>query len=296
MTSSTGEQAAQLRFSWAGVRDFALILAGVALQAGAFRVFLVPAHLVNGGVAGLAQIINYYTGWPIGVMILLGNAPLFILGWRFLGGRAFALRTAFAVVMVSFLIDLPLGFLPSAGLTDDMVLNTLYGGLISGVGYGLVYRGQGTSGGSDILARILHHWRGIPLSTSYLMTDALIMFLGGLAFSWNNALYALVLLYISGIAAEGVTEGANLLRTAMIITSCPEAVTQQILHQMARGVTLIPARGAYTQTEHTVLYCVVTRSEVARIKALVKEADPRAFMVIGQAHEALGEGFRSFEK
>jgi uncharacterized membrane-anchored protein YitT (DUF2179 family) len=281
-------------FTWEAGRDFLLITAGALLQAFAFRLFLVPAHLVNGGIGGLAQIINYFTGWPLGLMIFIGNLPLFVVGWRYLGGPGFALRTVYAVFAISFFTDFLVRFLPAQGLTHDLVLNALYGGVISGVGYGLVYRGRGTSGGTDILARILNHWRGISLSQSYLITDALIMFLAGLAFSWENALYALVMLYISGIVAEATTEGSNVLRTALIVTANPQAVTDYILHEMERGVTLISARGGYTGAERTVLYCVVSRSEVAQIKAVVRKADPAAFMVIGQAHEALGEGFQPF--
>ncbi len=217
------------RFTWEAGRDFLLILLGSVLQALALRIFLVPAKLASGGVSGLSQIINHYTGWPIGLMVLVGNIPLFILGWRYLGGPRFASRTAFAVITFSLMVDLPLGFLPSDGLTDDLVLNALYGGVISGIGFGLVYRGRGTSGGSDILARILSHWRGISVSQSYLLTDALIMFLAGLSFSWENALYALVMLYISGIGAETISQGSNIVRTAMIVTSYPQEVKEKIL-------------------------------------------------------------------
>jgi uncharacterized membrane-anchored protein YitT (DUF2179 family) len=213
-----------LRLEPKTIRDYALIFLGAAMQAGALRTFLVPAKLASGGVSGLAQIINNFTGWPIGIMVLLGNIPLFILGWRFLGGPRFATRTAFAIITFSILVDIPLGFLPSNGITGDIVLNTLYGGVLSGIGFGLVYRGRGTSGGSDILARILSHWRGIPVTQSYLMTDAMIIFLAGLSFSWENALYALVMLYISGIAAESISQGSNILRTGMIITTNPESV------------------------------------------------------------------------
>ncbi len=282
-------------FSWGAARDAALIALGALLQALALRLFLIPANLASGGVSGLAQIIHHYTNWPIGVMILLGNMPLFILGWRYLGGPRFILRTALAVIVVSFFTDFLTLFLLPQGLTKDLVLNALYGGLISGVGFGLVYRGQGTSGGSDILVRILSHWRNVPISQSYLLTDSLIMFMAGLAFSWENALYALVMLYVSGLAAEAVTAGSNVLRTALIITYRPDEVANRILHEMERGVTVITARGAYTGEERTVLYCVVSRAEIAQIKTLVREADPRAFMVIGQAHEALGEGFRPLD-
>jgi len=279
--------------SWSTTRDYLLIVMGALLQALSIRMFLVPADLINGGISGLAQIINHFTGFPIGLMILIGNIPLFLLGWRFLGGRRFTFRTAFAVFCIAIFTDLLVFVLPEAGLTQDLVLNALYGGVTSGIGYGLVYRGQGTSGGSDILARILNNWRGISISQSYLLTDSLIMFMGGLVFSWENALYAIVMLYISGIAAEVAMEGSNVVRTALIITTQPEAVTRQILENMERGVTLLSGKGAFTGTDRPVLYVVITRSEVVQIKTLVREIDPSAFIVIGQAYEALGEGFSS---
>jgi uncharacterized membrane-anchored protein YitT (DUF2179 family) len=280
------------RFSWATGSDYLLITLGALLQAISIRLFLVPGHLLNGGVSGLAQLINFYTKFPIGVMILIGNIPLLILGWRHLGGRRFAIRTAYAVVVVSIFTDLLVLFLPKEGLSNDLVLNTLYGGVISGVGYGLVYRGHGTSGGTDILVRIINNWRSIPISQSYLITDSLIMLLGGLAYSWRNALYAIIMLFISGIAAETTTEGPNVIRTAFIITTHPKQVSQSILTDLERGVTSINATGVYTGAERSMLYCVITRSEVSILKSLVLEADPGAFIVIGQAHEVLGEGFR----
>ncbi len=140
-------------------RDYGLILAGALLQALAMNLFLVPGRLAAGGVSGLAIIVNTYTGWPIGVMIILGNIPLFLLGWRLLGGRRFMARTAAAVVVYSLLLDLSVFVLPRHGLTVDPVLNALYGGVIGGVGMGLVFRAGGTSGGTDILARLLVQWR-----------------------------------------------------------------------------------------------------------------------------------------
>jgi uncharacterized membrane-anchored protein YitT (DUF2179 family) len=288
-------QALRPDISWRSGRDYLLLLAGALLQALALRLFLVPAQLASGGVSGLAQLINFYTGWPIGLMVFLGNLPLFLLGWRYLGGTRFAVRTAFAVAAYSFFTDLSVLFLPPQGLTEDILLNTLYGGVASGVGYGLVYLGRGTSGGSDILARILNHWRGVSISQSYLLVDSLIILGAGLTFSWENALYALVLLYISGIAAERATEGENVVRTALIITSQPDEVSRQILTEMQRGVTLVNARGGWTGEARTVIYTVISRAEVAQVKALVQEVDRRAFLVIGQANEALGEGFKPFE-
>ena len=282
-------------FSWEAGQDYLLICLGSLLQALALCLFLAPSQLVVGGISGLAQIINHYTGFPIGFMTLLGNIPLFIIGWNRLGGSRFAVRTAFAVLSFSVFTDLLIFFLPKNGLTPDLILNALYGGVISGIGYGIVYRGKGTSGGTDILARILNHWRGISLSQSYLMTDAIVILIAGFTFSWQKALYALVMLYVSGLAAEGATEGSNIVRTIMVVTDQPEKISELILNKMERGVTTMPVRGAYTGASRTLLYCVVSRSEVPQIKSLIHEIDRDAFIVVGHAHEAIGEGFKKLE-
>lgn len=284
------------KLTWKVARDYLLVLLGAFVQALSMRLFLVPAQLVSGGVSGAGQIINFYTNWPIGLMVLVGNIPLFILGWRFLGGPRFALRTALAIVAFSFFTDFLVFFIPARGITNDLVLNCLYGGLTLGIGLGIVYRGQGTSGGSDILGRILNSRMGISISQAYLITDTLVVLAGGFAFSWEIALYGLVVIYVSGLAAEITSEGSDIFRTALIVTNCAEEVSKSILSVMERGVTILPGTGAFTGQSRPVLYCVVTRSEVNQLKSLVHEADPKAFMVIGTAHEALGEGFRPLKK
>lgn len=280
-----------LDFSWESVQDYLLILLGALVQALAMRLFLVPAQLVSGGISGLAQLVNFYTAWPIGLMVLAGNIPLFFLGWQYLGGPRFALRTALSIIAFSFFTDILVYFVPN-GIVHDLVLNCLYGGVLLGVGLGLVYRGKGTSGGSDILGRILNHRIGISVSQSYLVTDTVVILAAGFVFGWENALYALVTTYVSGLAAEMVLEGSGVFRTAMIVTGCPEIVAREIMTVLERGVTILDGTGAYTGQARPVLYCVINRAEVSRIKEIVKTADPKAFMVIGMAHEALGEGFR----
>ncbi len=280
------------------LRDYTFILVGALIQALAMDLFLVPGHLAAGGVSGAAQIINKYTGWPIGVMIIAANIPLFWLGWRSLGGRRFMYRTIFAVVAYALLLD-GLLLIPqvSAGLTPhDAFLNALYGGVLGGIGMGLVFRGQGTSGGTDILARLLGQWRGIPLSQSYLLTDALVVLLAGLSFSWDLALYALVSLYVSGLTAEVTAEGSGVVRTATIISANADAVGATIMRDLQRGVTMWPGVGMYSGQERRILFCAVSRAEIGQLKAIVHEADPNAFVVIGQAHEALGEGFKPLQQ
>lgn len=280
--------------SWDSLRDYLIILAGALVQALAMRLFLIPAELVSGGISGIAQLVNVYTQWPIGLMVFIGNIPLFILGWQYLGGPRFALRTALAIAAFSFFTDFLVLFIPT-GIVHDLFLNCLYGGVMLGIGLGLVYRGKGTSGGSDILGRILNHRVGISISQAYLVTDTIVILAAGFIFGWENALYALVTTYVSGLAAEMVLEGSGVFRTAMIVTSCPEQVSREILTTLERGVTILEGTGGYTGQSRPILYCVITRAEVARIKDIVKRADPKAFMVIGMAHEALGEGFRPLQ-
>lgn len=289
-----GLLAKNLDFSRESMVDYLLVLLGALIQALAMRLFLVPAQLVSGGISGAAQLINFYTDWPIGLMVFAGNVPLFFIGWQYLGGPRFALRTALSIVAFSFFTDILVFVLPD-GIVDDIVLNCLYGGVLLGVGLGLVYRGKGTSGGSDILGRILNHRLGISVSQAYLATDTVVILAAGFVFGWENALYALVTTYVSGLAAEMVLEGSGIFRTAIIVTNCPETVAREIMTVLERGVTMLDATGAYTGKQRPVLYCVINRSEVSRIKEIVKQADPKAFMVIGTAHEALGEGFRPLD-
>jgi len=284
------------------IRDYLLIGLSSVIQAFSLRIFFVPANLASGGVSGISQLINHFTGWPIGLMVLIGNVPLFLLGWRFLGGRRFAFRTAFAIITYSIFTDMLLntalftengaGTRLIADLQGDIFLNSLYGAIISGVGFGLVYRARGTSGGSDILARILNNWRGISMTQSYLIVDTAVILGAGFVFGWKNALYAMITLYVSGLVSETVLEGGGTVRTAMIITREVDAISNRVMEELQRGVTILEGSGAYTGEARPVLYCVITRAEVATLKAIVHEADPLAFMVIGVAHEALGEGFK----
>jgi uncharacterized membrane-anchored protein YitT (DUF2179 family) len=277
------------------LRDYGLLTIGALVQAASMDLFFVPGKVASGGVSGLAQVLNHYTSWPIGMMVLVMNAPLFLLGWSRLGGRRFFIRTIFTVVLYSVSVDLG-RLVIQTGPTQNLMLNALYGGVIGGLGMGITFLGQGTAGGTDILARILARLRGIPLSQSYLFTDAAVILAAGAAFGWEQALYAMVALYISGVAAEVVTEGVGVARTAIIVSDKPREVADAILRELERGVTGLHGEGMYTHQARTVLFVVISRSEVARLKALIHKADPEAFVVISQANEALGQGFRPLKE
>ena len=184
----------QIDFSWRSIRDYALIILGGFVQALALRTFLVPAQLVGGGISGIAQLLHYLWGWPIGVVTLLGNLPLFVLGWRYLGGPRFALRTILSVLSYTIFTDILIQFTGQAPITEDILLNTLYGGILLGVGLGLVYLGRGTSGGTDILGRILNQRLGMSISLAYMITDSFAVLLAGFFFGWETSLYELIMI------------------------------------------------------------------------------------------------------
>lgn len=282
----------EIDFGWRTLRDFALIILGGLVQSLAVRSFLVPAQLVSGGVSGLAQFFYYLWDWPIGMVTMVANIPLFVLGWKHLGGPRFAIRTMLSVFSYTILTDLLLELTGSNPITDDLLLNTLYGGILLGIGLGLVYLGRGTSGGTDIIGKILNQRYGISLSLAYMITDSFPVILAGFYFGWDKALYGLIMIYLSGVAADMISQGSNVIREAIIITDRSQDVILAISDELGRGATLLQAKGSYTQKDRPVIFCVVTAGEVIRLKTIVHDIDPKAFMVVGHANEALGEGFK----
>lgn len=287
----------KFKLSWRDVKDYALVIAGALLQAVGTWLFTIPGALVSGGVFGLAQIIYYKFGIPVGIVTIVFNIPLFVLGWRYLGGIKFAVRTVIAIVLSSVAIDVLIS-IPALqfSLTKEPLLNTLFGGVLVGIGLGLVYMGRGTSGGTDIIARILNKRMGTSVSTLYMVTDTIAVLLAGILFDWEKALYGLILIYVAGVAVDMTLQGIDVVRQAMIVTNKYEAVSSAIVAELDRSSTIIPAKGGYTKEERNILFCVVMRSEVARLKEIVNQADPKAFMVVGHANEALGEGFNPLEE
>ena len=277
-------------------RDYGLILLGAVLQAIGIVVFQAPAELAAGGVSGLAVIANSLVpAIPIGAVVLACNIPLLALGIRLLGGWRFFIRTVVTVIMYSASM-LVLAAIGVQSLTHDIVLNTLFGAIIGGAGSGLVFRAKGTTGGTDILTLVLSRWKGIPISQGYLITDALVMFLAGLVFGWEKALYALIALYVSGLVAETIAEGIGINRAVTVITTEADSIAAEVLTHMGRGVTRWVANGAYTGLERHILYIVVSRAEISILNSIITDIDPHAFVVVGQVHEVYGEGFKQFER
>jgi uncharacterized membrane-anchored protein YitT (DUF2179 family) len=270
------------------LRGFFFLTIGSLISAINLNLFLAPSELAPGGVSGAAIILNKFTAWPIGLLMLSMNIPLIFVGFRYLGRFNFLIRTFYVVILFSLGVDLLAPLLPAGGVTDNLMLNALYGGVIGGIGTGLIYRGQGTSGGTGVLARVLQFKTGLPISQLYLFIDGGIVLVAGFVFGWDKALFALVTLYIWGIAADQIVEGPSVVRTAMIVTDRPQEVTEAVFQRLQLGITAWPAKGMFTEEEHTVLFFAVSRPNVDALKTIVLEADERAFIVIAHGHQTIG--------
>ena len=266
-----------------------LVVVGLLVAAAAYRMYLIPNQVVNGGFTGVGQLLNHATGISVGLVNIALNVPLFLISMKSMGLR-FGVRSLIAMVLMSLLID----HIPLPRATDDMLLASVYGGAISGIGFGLVLRGNATTGGTDMLASLLH--RLVPVikvSYAIFMIDGLVIIASAFVFEAQAAMYGLISAFLCNVLIDLVLEGPNSAHSYFIISDKSEAIAEKIMHDMNRGVTGLEAVGMYSQQHKQVLLCVVNRFEAMRLRRIIFEADPHAFVVANKAKEVLGEGFKS---
>lgn len=269
--------------------DFLEVITGSLLVALGTNLFFVPNKVVSGGVTGISILFHYAWGTPVGLVTLLLNLPLLWIGWRWAGGARFFVRTALAVVVMAAAIDLTAPYLTPP--TTDRLLVIMYGGLLDGLGMGLVFRGRGTTGGTDVLARVANRFLGVGIGQTLLALNVLIFAVAAFQFGAEAVMVALALAFVSARTLDTVQAGFAASRQAIIITRHPEAVRDAVFDNLRRGVTLLEARGGWTGEPRPMLYVVVAAHEVGRLKLRVAEVDPDAFVAISAAQEVLGEGF-----
>jgi uncharacterized membrane-anchored protein YitT (DUF2179 family) len=267
-----------------------MLTVGAVLAALAVDLFMVPNDVVTGGITGAAMLLRSFFGTPVGLVTLIANIPLLILGVRTLGGFVFGARTLYATVAMSLAIDLLAPYVHP--VTSDPLLYTLYGGLLDGLGIGLVFRARGTTGGIDIIARWLEQRYGMQPGRSMLAMNLLVFAAAFGAYGPEKVLYALLVAFVGSLALDYTLGAGAGGRQALIVTAQPDAITKALLHDLGRGVTVLEGYGGYTGASRAVLLCVVARTEISFVKQIVGSADPSAFVVVGEANEVLGEGFR----
>ena len=271
---------------WEIVKDYLLLLAGTFLTALAFNFFLVPHRIAPGGFSGIATVVYYVFHVPVGITMLLLNVPVFIIGVKKMGGD-FGLKTVISTILLSAFIDLVR--VPS--ITGDSILASIYGGVLMGLGLGLVFRGNATTGGTDLLAKIIHNFYPFIGRMDLVYRRLLVVFTAAMVFGPSQALYALVSLYLSARVVDLVLEGMNTAKAFVVISDYTEEISRRIISEMERGVTFIDGQGAYTRQKKNIILCVVNRMQVTRLKSIINEVDPLAFVLVTDVKEVMGEGF-----
>ena len=273
------------------LKNVLLVAIGLLTASAAYRMYLIPNQVVAGGFTGVGQLLNHLLGVGVGTVNIALNVPLFLVSMKSMGVR-FGVRSLIAMVLLSLLID----HIPLPPATDDMLLAAVYGGAISGIGFGLVLRGSSTTGGTDMLASLLH--RVVPvLRVSYCIFffDGLVIIASAFAFEPQAAMYGLISTFLCNVLIDLVLEGPDSAHSYFIISDKSEQIAERILKDMDRGVTALEAMGMYSHARKRVLLCVVNRFETIRLRRIIFEVDPGAFVIANKAKEVLGEGFQEVE-
>lgn len=274
--------------------DVGVFLLGSLLYAISVNVFTLPSNIAPGGLTGVSTLLNYLFGTPVGTMILLLNIPLFLLAVKFIGMR-FLAKTVIATVMSSVVIDLTALFLPQ--YHGDGLLAAIYGGVFSGFGLSLIFLRGGTTGGTDILARLIQKILPyISMGQIILITDIVIIAAAALVYhSVNSGLYAVIAIFTSTTIIDKTLYGAEMGKVVYVFSKNSEEISKAIMNDLKRGVTILNARGGYSGDPREVLMCAVRRQEVFRLRKIVLKYDPEAFMVVGDVGQVLGQGFNRLE-
>jgi uncharacterized membrane-anchored protein YitT (DUF2179 family) len=290
---------------WKNLKAYLWIILGSFLTAIAINVFLLPYKIAPGGVSGLATVIHYLSGkrYPVGITMLILNIPLFITGIKLIG-RKFILRTLFGTILLSFVIDITgdalrnfvnmyLLFPVSNDYVNDILLYSIFGGVLMGTGLGLIFRSGATTGGTDLAARIVKKFiPALSMGQTLLIIDACVVITAAVAFkSFKLGMYAVVALFIASKLIDTILEGVSFAKALFIISDKSDEISERILKELDRGVTALKGKGMYTGNNRQILFCVVHRRQIEEIKSIVRKIDENAFVILSDVREVLGEGF-----
>ncbi|EDN01537.1 MAG: YitT family protein [Pseudoflavonifractor capillosus] len=278
------------------VWSYFMITLASAIYAVGFNWFYVPNDIAFGGITGVGQIINAILPWaPIGTVVIILNIPLFILGWRLLGGHLL-LSSLYAMAVSSVFIDIVNSIWTFEPM--DSMLACVFGGVLMGASLGMVFQQGATTGGTDLIARLLKlkiTW--LPMGKLLIATDMVVIVASAIAFgSVYSALYGVVALYIAGIVMDRMLYGLDSAKVAYIISDRFKEIADTLVNDLDRGVTILQGQGAYSGAEKKVLMCAFKQRQIVSIKKMVKELDPSAFIIVCDAHEVLGDGFREYRQ
>ena len=268
--------------------EYLYVIAGAAVMAIGFNAFLFPNQVASGGVSGISTILNGLFGWNAGLVQYAFNIPLFIAGVLILG-RNFGVKSLVGTLALPFFVILTENW---DAWTYTPLLGAIFGGIFVGSGIGLVFKGKASTGGTDLLAQIITKYTGLTLGTSVLLIDGLIAVSAAIVFDIEKGLYALIGLYVTTKTIDIIKLGFSQSKMVYIITNKQDEMRDEIFKEIDRGVTKIPAFGGYTGSEKPVLMVAVYQTEFTKLKQIVQTIDPSAFVIVSDAYEVLGEGFK----
>lgn len=248
----------------------------------AFNMFLLPHEVLAGGVTGIAMMLGLVTPLNAGIWMIILNIPILILGWMKLG-RTFIANSLFSVIVTS----VSMLYIPVVKLTEDALLSSVFGGVISGAAIGIIIRYYSSTGGFDVIGLLLSMKRDIPLGALVFVLNSAVVFVSGFIFSWELAMYTMASIYISGLVIDRV-HTRHIKLSLMVVTNQGDAVKKELLDNLYRGITVVDGEGAYSEAKVKVLYSVISRHELAFVRPLIKNIDPKAFVSISETMEVMG--------
>lgn len=268
--------------------EYVYVIAGAAVIALGFNLFLLPNQVASGGVSGISTILNGLFGWNAGIVQYAFNIPLFIAGVVVLG-KNFGMKSLVGTLTLPAIVILTQSW---DAVTLNPLLGAIFGGIVVGFGIGLVFKGKASTGGTDLLAQIITKYTGLTLGTSVLLIDGIIALSAAVVFDIEKGLYAIIGLYVTTKTIDIIQLGFSQSKMVYIISDMEDELRDTIYEQVNRGVTKIPAIGGYTQKERSMLMVVVYQTEFTRLKQVIQTVDPKAFVIVSDAYEVLGEGFK----
>ncbi len=264
------------------------IFLGAVLVSVGLEIFLVPNRIIDGGIVGISIILSHLTGWALGLFLFVLNLPFLIIGYKQIG-KTFAISTLFGVTVMSIGTTL---LHPVPGLTEDPLLATVFGGIILGIGVGMVIRYGGSLDGTEIVAILFTKRTPFSVGEIVMFFNVFILASAGFVFSWDRAMYSLIAYYIAFKMIDLTIEGFQESKSVWIISDNSKVIGDAIVARLGRGVTYLSGEGGYTGDDKKVIFCVITRLEEAKLKLIVEEIDPTAFLAVGNIHDVQGGRFK----
>ncbi|HCW54462.1 MAG TPA: hypothetical protein DG753_12150 [Clostridium sp.] len=278
------------------IKEYGIITFGIILVAISVEYFFSPNNLAAGGVTGAAIVINALVPQlSVGILTFILNAVLFVVAFMFIDGN-FGVKTIFASLGLSVVLWIIEEFLNPVAITTDLTMATVFGTLISAIGMAIVFNENASTGGTDILAKILNKFFHLDIGKSLLIVDFLITFASALVFGIDAGLYAMASVILLGITVDRFIDGFNSCKNVFIISKKNHEISEFIMNELDRGCTFLNSVGAYSKSENNILYAVVSRKQFIQLKKYIKEIDHQAFISVGEAHEVLGEGFKDIKQ